>query len=89
MSERVTVYGEIGRSATRSLLDEGIDQYNSMDWGVHRCRICPSRFTCALDFSVDPHRRNIAIVVDDIAVIFGFLHLVEKWRSPNRLNAAN
>ncbi len=32
MSERVTVQGEIGRSATTSLLDEGIDQYHGMDW---------------------------------------------------------
>ena len=32
MSERATVEGEIRRSATTGLLDEGIDQYHSMSW---------------------------------------------------------
>jgi hypothetical protein len=32
MSERVNVQGHIGRNATTSLLDEGIDQYHSMNW---------------------------------------------------------
>jgi len=30
MSERVTVQGKIGRSATTKPLDEGIDQYQSI-----------------------------------------------------------
>jgi len=37
MSERATVQGEIRRSATAGLLDEGIDQYHSIN------RIHPQR----------------------------------------------
>jgi hypothetical protein len=32
MSERVTVQGKIGRSATTNLLDEGINPYQSIGW---------------------------------------------------------
>ncbi len=32
MSERVTIQGKIGRSATTSLLDEGIDPYQNGGW---------------------------------------------------------
>jgi hypothetical protein len=32
MSERVTVQGKIGRSATKNPLDERIDPYQSIGW---------------------------------------------------------
>ena len=39
MSERATVQGKIGRSATTNPLDEGIDPYQSIGWTL-RCTAC-------------------------------------------------
>jgi hypothetical protein len=36
-----------------------------------------------------PAQGLTAIAVADMAVILGCLHLVEKWKSPNHLDAAN
>ena len=41
MSQCATVQGEIRRSATAGLLDEGIDQYHSMNWKYSRRALRP------------------------------------------------